>query len=106
MGKNKDIDELTNLMTKALRHKIGSIVNKDEFYANKYAKDSENIMKEAEKVLLRQNWNNYDKEKIKEQLKIKLHKELEEKDFLDTKKFDIMDGEIEKALKEFELNWV
>ena len=104
MGKNKDIDELTNLMTKALRHKIGSIVNKDEFYAGKYAKDAESIMKEAEKVLLRQNWNNYDKIKIKEDLRAKLRKELEQKDFLDNKKFDIMDSEIEKALREFNLD--
>ncbi|MEK6949199.1 MAG: hypothetical protein AABX34_03190 [Nanoarchaeota archaeon] len=103
MGKNKDIDELTNLMTKALRHKIGSIVNKDEFYAAKYAKDAEVFMKEAEKVLLRRNWNRYDKEKIRGQLKIKLQKELEEKDFLDSKKFDIMDEEINKALKELDL---
>jgi len=104
MGKNKDIDELTNLMTKALRHKIGSIVNKDEFYAHKYAKDAENIMREAEKVLLRQNWNNYDKEKIKGELKTKLHKELKEKEFLNDKKFDIMEDEINKALREFDLN--
>lgn len=103
MGKNKDMQELTNLMTRALRHKIGSIVNKDEFYANKYAKDAEVIMGEAEKVLLRQNWNNYDKAKIRSQLKVKLHKELEQKDFLDDKKFDIMDEEIKKALKEFDL---
>ncbi len=103
MGKNKDIDELTNLMTKALRHKIGSIVNKDELYAGKYAKDAESIMKEAEKVLLRQNWNNYDKIKIKDDLRAKLRKDLEQKDFLDGKKFDIMDSEIEKALKEFGL---
>jgi hypothetical protein len=104
MGKNKDIDELTNLMTKALRHKIGSIVNKDEFYAGKYAKDAENIMKEAEKVLLRQNWNGYDKLKIRKDLRSKLRKELEQKDFLDNKKFDIMDSEIEKALRGFDLN--
>ena len=104
MGKNRDINELTNLMSKALRHKIGSIVNKDEFYANKYAKDAENIMKEAEKVLLRRNWSNYDKVKIKEELKIKLRKELEEKDFLDNKKFDIMDTEIDKALGAFDLD--
>jgi len=104
MGKNNDVQELTSLMTKALRHKIGSIVNKDEFYANKYAKDAKNIMKEAEKVLLRQNWNTYDKATIKEQLKVKLKKELEQKDFLDDKKFDIMDEEIDKALKEFELD--
>ena len=104
MGKNKNIEELTNLMAKALRHKIGSIVNKDEFYAGKYAKDAENIMKEAEKVLLRQNWDSYDKLKIKEELRVKLRKELEQKDFLDNKKFDIMDNEIEKALKEFDLD--
>ena len=104
MGKNKDIQELTNLMTKALRHKIGSIVNKDEFYANKYAKDAEVIMKEAEKVLLRQNWNSYDKVKIRSQLKAKLLKELEQKDFLDNKKFEIMDEEINNAMKEFYLN--
>src|SRR3990167_9400230 len=99
MGKNKDIDELTNLMAKALRHKIGSIVNKDELYASKYAKDAESIMAEAEKVLLRQNWNSYDETRIKEQLRIKLQKELEQKDFLDNKKFEIMDSEIEKALR-------
>ena len=104
MGKNKDIQELSNLMTKALRHKIGSIVNKDEFYTNKYAKDAEVIMKEAEKVLLRQNWNNYDKVKIRSQLKAKLLKELEQKDFLDNKKFEMMDEEINNALKEFYLN--
>ena len=103
MGKNKDINELTNLMSKALRHKIGSIVNKDELYASKYAKDAESIMAEAEKVLLRQNWNSYDETRIKEQLRIKLQKELEQKDFLDNKKFEIMDSEIEKALKEFDL---
>ena len=104
MGKNKDIGELANLMSKALRHKIGSIVNKDEFYAAKYAKDAEVFMKEAEKVMLRWNWNKYDKEKIRQQLKIKLQKELEEKDFLDNKKFEIMDEEINKALKEMDLN--
>ena len=104
MGKNKDIQELASLMTKALRHKIGSIVNKDEFYANKYAKDAEVIMKEAEKVLLRQNWNNYDKVKIRSQLKAKLIKELKQKDFVDNKKFEIMDEEINNAMKEFYLN--
>lgn len=103
MGKNSDIQELTNLMSKALRHRIGSIVNKDEFYAGKYAKDAESIMSEAEKVMLRHNWNNYDKAEIKAQLKAKLRRELEEKDFLDNKKFDIMDGEIGKALKELGL---
>lgn len=104
MGKNKDIQELTNLMSKALRHRIGSIVNRDEFYSGQYAKDAENIMKEAEKVMLRHNWNKDDKAEIKELLKEKLRKELEEKDFLDDKKFDIMEEEITEALKRLGLN--
>ena len=99
MGKNKDMQELTNLMSRALRHKIGSIVNRDEFYSGKYAKDAENIMKEAEKVMLRHNWNKDDKTEIKALLKVKLRKELEEKDFLDNKKFDIMEEEVSEALK-------
>ncbi len=104
MGKNRDLQELTNLMSRALRHKIGSVVNKDEFYSGKYAKDAENIMKEAEKVILRHNWNRGDKLKIKELLEVKLKKELEEKTFLDSKKFDIMDEELGKALKELGLD--
>lgn len=103
MGKKDDIDELTNLMSRSLRHKIGSIVNKDEFYAEKYAKDSENLIKEAEKVLEKRNWNRDDKIIIKEELRKKLFKELKEKDFIDNKKFDIMNEEMEKALKEFGL---
>ncbi|MCK4589841.1 MAG: hypothetical protein KAT77_05325 [Nanoarchaeota archaeon] len=104
MGRKDDLNQLVNLMTKALRHRIGSLVNPDEFYAGKYAKDAENIFKEAEKVLLKQHWNRYDKTKIKEQLTKKLKKELTEKEFLDNKKFEIMDKEIEKALVDFELS--
>ncbi|MBI4438765.1 hypothetical protein HY640_02445 [Candidatus Woesearchaeota archaeon] len=100
MGKNKDIQELTNLMSRALRHRIGSIVNKEEFYAGKYARDAETILKEAENVMLRHNWNRNDKAAIRTQLNSKLRKELEEKDFLDPRKFDIMEAEISKALKE------
>src|SRR3989344_9458213 len=101
MGKKDDIEQLTNLMSKSLRHKIGSIVNENEIYAQRYAKDAEGIMKEAEKIINRQNWNNYDKAEIKEILRKKLKKELEEKDFLDNKKFEIMDEEVSKALKIF-----
>ena len=103
MGKKDDIEQLTNLMTKALRHKIGSIVNEDELYAAKYAKDSETIMKEAEKAAGKQNWNRYDKDTIKEKLLIKLKKELAEKEFLDNRKFDVMDDEVKKALANLDL---
>ena len=103
MGKRSNIEQLTNLMCKSLRHKIGAIVNEDELYAEKYAKDAEAIMKEAEKIVNKQNWNNYDKNYIKERLRNKLKKELIEKDFIDNKKFEIMDEEIEKALQNFAL---
>lgn len=104
MGKKSDIEQLTNLMSKALRHKIGSIVNENEIYAAKYARDAENIMKEAEKVIDRQNWNKHDRKKLKEKLRKKLERELEEKDFLDNKKFEIMDKEINKALHDFSID--
>lgn len=103
MGKKDDINQLTNLMSVALRHKIGSIVNKQEAYASRYARDAEVILKEAEKVARRHNWNSYYKEEIRKKLKKKLLKELEEKDFLDNKKFDIMDEEMNKTLKRFYL---
>ena len=104
MGKNKNIEELTNLMSIALRHRIGSIVNKEEIYAQRYAKDAENIMEEAKRIVTKQNWNDYNKKEIRERLRRKLLKELTEKDFLDNKKFEIMDEEMGKALKEFNLD--
>jgi thymidylate synthase ThyX len=103
MGKNDTLQQLTNLMSKALRHRIGSIVNKDELYAAKYAKDADVIMREAEKVMIRQHWNAADKARIKALLFVKLKKELADKTFLDDKKFYVMDEEMEKALREFEL---
>lgn len=104
MGKNKDIEILTNLMSRSLRHKIGSIVNENEIYAAKYAKDAETLMKEAEKILLNYNWNKIDKLTIREKLNRKLKKELEEKKFLKDEKFEIMDKEIEKSLQKFNLD--
>ena len=91
-------------MSVALRHRIGSIVNKEDIYASKYAKDAENIIEEAKNIAVKQNWNNYDKTEIREKLRKKLLKELTEKDFLDNKKFEIMDKEMDKALKEFNLD--
>lgn len=103
MGKVKDIDELTNLMSIALRHKIGSIVNNEDLYAQKYAKDADNIMREAAKIAIKQNWDDYDKTEIREKLKKKLLKELSEKDFLHNRKFEIMDREMNRALEELNL---
>lgn len=103
MGKNKDIENLTNLMSKSLRHKIGSLVNENELYAAKYAKDAEILMREAEKIAYERNWNNIDKAIIKEKLIKKLNKELEERDFLKDKKFELIDEEVDKALKKFNL---
>ena len=106
MGKKDDIAQLTNIMAVSLRHRIGALVNNDDFYAEKYAKDAEHIMKEAERVLKRQHWNADDKIRIKEALSIKLHKELEEKEFLHEKKFEVMDEHIQKALQGFGLDVV
>ena len=98
MSKNQNIHKLTTVLAISLRHKIGSIVNKDEIYAQKYAKDYEIFLKEAVKVSLRENWNEEDKAKIKNELKRKLKYELEKREFIDNKKFDIMDKEINEIL--------
>ncbi len=99
MNKRKIISEMTNILASALRHKIGSIVNQNEIYAQKYAKDAEVLIKEAQKIIIKGNWNYNDKKIIKGELKNKLRRELEKKDFLDVKKFDMMDGEIERVLR-------
>ena len=66
MNKNKAIKELTTLLAIALRHKIGSIVNSSEIYAQKYARDADILINEARKTSLKENWNLADKRKIKE----------------------------------------
>lgn len=103
MSKAKNFQKLINLLIVALRHKIGSIVNEYEIYAQKYAKDAEILLNEVQKVALRENWNLYDKIKIRETLKKKLKSELESKTFLNDRKFKIMEREIDKILKEFGL---
>ena len=52
MSKTKTIHELANILAVALRHKIGSIVNSNEVYAQKYARDYETLLKEAEKIVV------------------------------------------------------
>lgn len=104
MNKNKIIEELTNVLSVALRHKIGSIVNSNEIYAQKYAKDYEILLNEAKNISLLMNWNLYDRTEIKQQLKRKLKNELEKKYFLKHEKFNLMDKEIEIVLTEMDLN--
>ena len=103
MGKKQVIRELTNILAIALRHKIGGIVNFNEIYAQKYSKDADVLMKEAEKISIGKNWNMQDKIRIRKELENKLKDELEKKEFLDKKKFEIMDEEIERALKSLNL---
>ena len=99
MGKKHDVDELTTLLSKSLRHSIGAFVNREEFYANRYAKDSEVLLREAEKVMEKRSWNKEDIVEVRELLKKKLRKELEEKTFIGDEKFDVMDAEIDAVLK-------
>lgn len=103
MGKQKIIDELTTLLAKALRHHIGSKVNEMELYARQYAKDAEILFREARKASLQINWNTGDKRAIYSILKKKLHDELAKKEFIGERKFEIMDEEMDKSLKEFGL---
>ena len=103
MNKQDRINELTKLLTHSLSHKIGSIVNKEDYYAEKYSKEAINFFNLARKVFEDGNWNNNDKIKIKIELKRKLINELERKDFLDKKKFDIMEEEMDNTLKELNL---
>ena len=104
MSKSKIIEELTNLLVVALRHKIGSIVNENEIYAQKYAKDVEVLFEQAKKSIAGKDFNIYERKEILNKLKIKLTKELESGAFLNKRKFDILDKEINDILKEVDLD--
>jgi|SRR3989338_3136826 len=103
MSKNDSLNELVNLLVNSLSHKIGSIVNNGTLYAKKYRRDSENFLGQAKEISKSNHWNNYDNIEIKNLLKKKLIQDLSRKDFLDNKKFELVDEEIEKALKELDL---
>ena len=99
MSKSQDIQELTNLLAQSLRHRIASIVNDEAIYASKYAKDAENILKRAAVVANRHTWNRDEKAEIRNILSNKLYAALKEKTFIHERKFEIMDEEIDDALK-------
>ncbi|MGV8151948.1 MAG: hypothetical protein ACP5OG_02615 [Candidatus Nanoarchaeia archaeon] len=104
MSKKDIIDELTTILAISLRHKIGSIVNENELYAQRYSKDAEALLNAAKKSSQKSNWSNYDKQEISKITKEKLIKELEKRDFLNNKKFDLVDDEIYGALRALNLN--
>ena len=72
MGKKKDINKLVTFLSLGLVHRIGSIVNLNEIYSEKYKKASEVFLKNAVKISLRYNWNKIDKVEIRELLKKKV----------------------------------
>ena len=100
MGKSKDIDQITNILSTALRHKIGSLLGRDKEYFRKYEIEFSARKRMAEKILKNCNFNNYDKNVIKNLLRKKLKKELDERDYIKKEKFEIMEKEIEELLKE------
>ena len=99
MGKKNNIRKLVIFLTLSLSHKIGSIVNENKIYVEKYRKESVNFLNNAKKVVLKENWNIQDKKIIKERLRKELMEELSKRDFLDNRKFDIMEEEMNKALE-------
>ncbi len=103
MNRHKTIEELTNLLALSLRHKIGSIVNKHEVYSKKYADESQALLNNAKRNISGITFNLYEKKEILQILKRKLKAELQSKPFLNERKFDIMDEEMNSALKELGL---
>lgn len=104
MSKSADIDELINILAEALRHKIGALVGKDELYSKKYLLEFNAHLEKAKKIAKNCHFNNYDKDFIKKNLEKKLRKQLEERDYIDNKKFDFVDIEINKVLEELDLD--
>ena len=103
MGKKDNIRKLVIFLTLSLSHKIGGIVNENKIYVEKYRKESVNFLNNAKKVALKENWNIQDKKIIKERLRKELMEELNKRDFLDNRKFDVMEEEMNKALRSLDL---
>src|SRR3989344_3325160 len=103
MSKKDNIRKLTTFLALSLAHKIGGMTNPKDPYAGKYEKEGDAYFIRSRKVSFSENWNNYDKIRIREELRKKLKTELERKDFLDNRKFDLMDEEINKTLLSLDL---
>lgn len=104
MSKKDNISKMTNFLSLAVSHRIGSIANPDAIYAPKYKKEAFNHITQARAFSLSENWNSYDKLEIKTLTKKKAITELSKKPFLNDKKFDLVDEEVDKILKELDIN--
>lgn len=104
MGKNKEISQITNILSTALRHKIGAILGRDKDYFKKYQLEFTARKEKAERILKNCNFNDYDKNIVKIKIKEKLSKELKSRAYISEEKFKIMDEEINKILKELALS--
>ncbi|MEK6855777.1 MAG: hypothetical protein AABX66_01315 [Nanoarchaeota archaeon] len=100
MSKADSLKTLVILLAKGLCHKIGSIVNSNAVYSQKYLKEADNFFNLARDISNEEHWNLSDREKIKEELIRAVRIELERRDFLDEKKFDYILKEVEWILKE------
>ena len=100
MGKKSEIDKLTSIIAGALRHKIGALVGRDEIYAKKYMSEFSARLEMAKKIAKNSNFNSFDRQTIKSKAKYKLKKELEERPYIDDKKYELMDDEIEQVFEE------
>ena len=79
-------------------------MNPNSLYAEKYDKESMNFMERAKEIKQKENWNDYDKEEIKKEVKIETLKELKRRTHLDENKFIIMEDVIVKSLKDLGLD--
>ena len=98
MSKTDNIHQIIVLLASALRHKIGAMVGREELYFKKYMLEFDARLEKAVAILNDCNFNKIDKEYIKEKVTEKLKRELKEREYIDNRKFDIMDEEIDSLL--------
>jgi len=87
-----------------MRTADASVEFKNFSYAGKYKKEYDTYLQQAKEIAFEENFNYYDKTEIKEKLTKKLRTELEKRDFIDNKKFDLIEGEVNNALSTLNLN--
>jgi hypothetical protein len=104
MSKKEEINKLVSALANSLTHEIGAIVNEKSLYVEKYRKESENFIVISKDILNVLNLNREDKAHIRAALKIELDKELTKRNYLDIKKFKLVDQKIEEVLRDLRIN--